>query len=238
MSKPLPVWAVIPASGIGHRMQSELPKQYLPLINKTIVEHTLDRLLSHPEVAGAVVVLSATDQYWANLNYQSQSKKPLIFAEGGELRHQSVFNGLEKLYADVSQDCYALVHDAVRPLVAIKDLDRVIDAARQHSGGALLGVPVADTIKQLNVDGNINQTISRAGLWRAFTPQIFKADLLREALTFVIENKIEITDDASAVEAIGQSPRLVLGSAENIKITLPEDLILARQIWARQMASN
>jgi 2-C-methyl-D-erythritol 4-phosphate cytidylyltransferase len=238
MSKPLPVWAVIPASGIGHRMQSELPKQYLPLINKTIVEHTLDRLLSHPEVAGAVVVLSATDQYWANLNYQSQSKKPLIFAEGGVLRHQSVFNGLEKLYADVSQDCYALVHDAVRPLVAIKDLDRVIDAARQHSGGALLGVPVADTIKQLNVDGNINQTISRTGLWRAFTPQIFKADLLREALTFVIENKIEITDDASAVEAIGQSPRLVLGSAENIKITLPEDLILARQIWARQMASD
>jgi 2-C-methyl-D-erythritol 4-phosphate cytidylyltransferase len=219
-------------------MQSELPKQYLPLLNKTIVEHTLDRLLSHPEVAGAVVVLSATDQYWANLNYQSQSKKPLIFAEGGVLRHQSVFNGLEKLYADVSQDCYALVHDAVRPLVPIKDLDRVIEAARQHSGGALLGVPVADTIKQLNVDGNIDQTISRAGLWRAFTPQIFKTDLLREALTFVIENKIEITDDASAVEAIGQSPRLVLGSAENIKITLPEDLILARQIWARQMASN
>ncbi|MFT5226127.1 MAG: 2-C-methyl-D-erythritol 4-phosphate cytidylyltransferase [Polaribacter sp.] len=238
MSKLLPVWAIIPASGIGQRMQSELPKQYLPFVDKTIIEHTLDRLLSHPEVVGAVVVLSATDQYWANLNYQPQSRKPLIFAEGGVLRHQSVFNGLEKLCSDVSQDCYALVHDAVRPLVTIKDLNRLIEAARQHSAGALLGVPIADTIKQLNVDGNINQTISRIGLWRAFTPQVFKADLLTEALTFVIENKLEITDDASAIEAIGQSPQLVLGSAENIKITLPEDLILARQIWARQMVAD
>jgi 2-C-methyl-D-erythritol 4-phosphate cytidylyltransferase len=235
MNKRLPVWAIIPAAGIGQRMQSELPKQYLPFVDKTIIEHTLDKLLSHPEVAGAVVVLNPVDTYWANLNYESQSKKQLIFAEGGVLRHQSVFNGLEKLCSNVSQNCYALVHDAVRPLVTIKDLDRLIEAARQHSAGALLGVPIADTIKQLNVDGNINQTISRTRLWRAFTPQVFRTDLLMEALKFVIENKLEITDDASAVEAIGQCPKLVLGSAENIKITLPEDLMLARKIWAHQM---
>ncbi len=238
MNEVLPVWAIIPASGIGQRMQSELPKQYLPLVDKTIIEHTLDRLLSHPEIAGAVVVLSAKDKYWANLNYQTQSKKPLVFAQGGVLRHQSVFNGLEKLFTDISQDCYALVHDAVRPLVTINDLNRLIEVARQHSAGALLGAPIADTIKQLNVDGNINQTMNRTGLWRAFTPQVFKADLLLDALKFVIENKLEITDDASAVEAMGQSPKLVLGSAENIKITLPEDLMLARQIWARQMISG
>ena len=231
----LPVWAIIPASGIGQRMQSELPKQYLPFVDKTIIEHTLDRLLSHPEVAGAVVVLSATDKYWAKLNYQSQSTKPLIFAEGGAQRHQSVFNGLEKLGSDVNQDCYALVHDAVRPLVSINDLNRLLEAARQHSAGALLGAPISDTIKHLNADGSINQTISRTGLWRAFTPQVFKAGLLTDALKFVIEKQLEITDDASAVEAIGQFPQLVLGSAENIKITLPEDLMLARQIWARQM---
>jgi 2-C-methyl-D-erythritol 4-phosphate cytidylyltransferase len=235
MSKLLPVWAIIPASGIGQRMQSELPKQYLPFVDKTIIEHTLDRLLSHLEVAGAVIVLSVTDEYWTNLNYQPQSGKPLLFAEGGAQRHQSVFNGLEKLCSEVGQDCYALVHDAVRPLVTINDLNRLIATARQHSAGALLGAPIADTIKQLNVDGSINQTISRTGLWRAFTPQVFKADLLTDALKFVIENQLEITDDASAVEALGQSPQLVPGSAENIKITLPEDLMLARQIWAGQM---
>lgn len=238
MSQPLPVWAIIPASGIGQRMQSELPKQYLPFVDKTIIEHTLDRLLSHPEIVGAVVVLNAEDKYWTNLNYQPQSRKPLMFAKGGVLRHQSVFNGLEKLSSEVSPDCYALVHDAVRPLVTIKDLNRVIAAVRQHSAGALLAAPIADTIKQSNVDGSINRTISRTGLWRAFTPQVFKVGLLTDALKFVIENQLEITDDASAVEAIGQFPQLVLGSAENIKITLPEDLMLAMQIWAGQMTAE
>jgi 2-C-methyl-D-erythritol 4-phosphate cytidylyltransferase len=238
MNNTLPVWAIIPASGTGQRMQSALPKQYLPLVDKTIIEHTLDRLLSHPQIAGAVVVLSTTDKYWTNLNYQTHSTKPLIIAQGGAFRHQSVFNGLEKLCADINQNCYALVHDAVRPLVTINDLNRLIEVARQHSAGALLGAPIFDTIKRLNVDGNINQTMSRTGLWRAFTPQVFKADLLMDALKFVIENKLEITDDASAIEAIGQSPKLVLGSAENIKITLPEDLMLARLIWARQVGSG
>jgi 2-C-methyl-D-erythritol 4-phosphate cytidylyltransferase len=234
----LPIWAIIPASGIGQRMQSELPKQYLPFADKTIIEHTLDRLLSHPQITGAILVLSAEDKYWANLHYQSQPKKPLILAKGGLMRHHSVFNGLEKLSLEVNQDCYALVHDAVRPLVSINDLNRLIEVVRQHSGGALLGAPISDTIKQLNIDGNVNQTISRLGLWRAFTPQIFKADLLTDALKFVMENKLEITDDASAIEAIGQNPKVVLGSTQNIKITLPEDLILATQIWKNQMASS
>jgi len=231
-----PIWAIIPASGIGQRMQSELPKQYLRLVGKTIIEHTLDRLLSHPEIAGAVVVLNPNDPYWESLNYQAQSKKRLILAEGGVLRHQSVFNGLEKLRSFVRQDCYAMVHDAVRPLVTIKDLSRLINAARQHSDGALLGAPIADTIKQLNVDGSINQTINRSGLWRAFTPQVFNASLLMDALKFVAKNKLEVTDDASAIEVLGRTPKIVLGSAENIKITLPEDLILARQIWKNQTA--
>jgi 2-C-methyl-D-erythritol 4-phosphate cytidylyltransferase len=151
------------------------------------------------------------------------------------MRHHSVFNGLEKLCLDVNRDCYALVHDAVRPLVSIHDLNRLIEAARLHSGGALLGAPITDTLKQLNIDGSVNQTISRIGLWRAFTPQVFKADLLMEAMIFVMENKLEVTDEASAIEAIGKTPTVVLGSSENIKITLPEDLILARQIWKHQM---
>lgn len=236
MPKLSPVWAIIPASGIGQRMQAELPKQYLPFIDKTIIEHTLDRLLSHQAIAGAVVVLSAEDSYWENLNYQSN--KPLKFAIGGAQRQQSVFNGLEKLCADIGDSCYALVHDAVRPLVTIEDLDRLIEAARLHSAGALLAAPIADTIKQQDDLGNIRQTIPRAGLWRAFTPQVFQAKQLLEALTFVSSNNLEITDDASAMEAIGQKPKLVQGSVENIKITLPEDLMLARQVWQRQLKSE
>lgn len=232
MSKSLPVWAIIPASGIGQRMQAELPKQYLKLTEKTIIENTLDRLLSHDSIAGAVVVLSADDRHWANLNYKPS--KPLIFTTGGAQRQHSVYNGLEALGSHIQQDCYALVHDAVRPFVSHENISTLIDVAKQYDEGALLAIPVADTLKQQDEKGNVDQTISRFGLWRAFTPQIFKSSLLKRALEFVIENEIEVTDDASAIEALGLSPRLVNSSAENIKITNPEDLLLANHIMLRQ----
>ena len=225
----LQAWAIIPASGIGQRMQAELPKQYLKLSDKTIIEHSLDSLLSHGSITGAVVILSSDDRHWAKLNYQSS--KPVIFAEGGKQRHHSVYNGLEKLSAHLEQDCFVLVHDAVRPLVSHHDISRLIEAMNQHKDGALLAAPVADTLKQENDEGNVDQTISRNRLWRAFTPQIFRASFLLKALQYVRENRYDITDDASAIEAIGLKPKLVLGSVENIKITLPEDLMLARQIW-------
>lgn len=230
----LPVWAVIPASGIGQRMQAELPKQYLKLTDKTIIEHTLDKLLSHNLIIGAVVILSADDKYWDRLNYKPS--KPLFLARGGEQRQHSVNNGLEILNSNIQQDCYALVHDAVRPLVSHSDISRLIETAQQHDDGALLAAPVADTLKRQDDEGNIDQTISRAGLWRAFTPQIFRANLLSKALRYVQENRLEITDDASAIEAMGLKPKLVLGSSENFKITLPEDLTLARQIWTSRQS--
>lgn len=226
------VWAIIPASGIGLRMETELPKQYLKLSNKAIIEHTLDRLLSHESIAGAVVILSADDRHWVNLDYQSS--KPIMLATGGKQRQHSVYNGLEKLCCYLQQDCHVLVHDAVRPLVSHRDISHLIETMQQHSDGALLAAPVADTLKQQNDEGNVDQTISRTGLWQAFTPQIFRASLLSKALRFVRKNQCDISDDASAIEAIGLKPKLVLGSVENIKITLPEDLMLARQIWTRQ----
>ena len=231
MSK-LPAWAIIPASGVGQRMQAELPKQYLKFIDKTIIEHTLDRILSHDSIAGAVVVLNPDDKHWVNLNYKSS--KPLIIATGGRQRQHSVYNGLQALHSHIHEDCYALVHDAVRPLVSHRDISALIDTAQQHSDGALLAVPVVDTLKHQDDAGNIDQTVSRSGLWRAFTPQVFRASLLSKALEYVRENSCDITDDASAIETIGLKPKLVLGSVENIKITLPEDLMLARQIWMSQ----
>ncbi len=235
-SKTGPVWAIVPASGVGHRMQGQKPKQYLPLDGKTIIEHTLDRLLSFDGIDGVVLVLRPDDRDWQTINYQS--KKPLITTSGGELRQHSVFNGLVKLLEQKFDDPYAMVHDAVRPLVCHADLQKLIEAAIDHSAGALLALPITDTLKHQDQDSNIDRTVPRAGLWRAFTPQLFKAKLLHRALEQVIENDREVTDDASAIESLGLRPRLVECNAENIKITWPEDLSLATQILRRQREEN
>ncbi|MCZ6796580.1 MAG: 2-C-methyl-D-erythritol 4-phosphate cytidylyltransferase [Gammaproteobacteria bacterium] len=235
-SKTGPVWAIVPASGVGHRMQGQKPKQYLPLDGKTIIEHTLDRLLSFDGIDGVVLVLRPDDRDWQTINYQSE--KPLITTSGGELRQHSVFNGLVKLLEQKFDDPYAMVHDAVRPLVCHADLRKLIEAAIDHSAGALLALPITDTLKHQDQDSNIDRTVSRAGLWRAFTPQLFKAKLLHRALEQMIENDREVTDDASAIESLGLRPRLVECNAENIKITWPEDLSLATQILRRQREEN
>ncbi|MCZ6579371.1 MAG: 2-C-methyl-D-erythritol 4-phosphate cytidylyltransferase [Gammaproteobacteria bacterium] len=235
-SKTGPVWAIVPASGVGHRMQGQKPKQYLPLDGKTIIEHTLDRLLSFDGIDGVVLVLRPDDRDWQTINYQSE--KPLITTSGGELRQHSVFNGLLKLLEQKFDDPYAMVHDAVRPLVCHADLRKLIEAAIDHSAGALLALPITDTLKHQDQDSNIDRTVPRAGLWRAFTPQLFKAKLLHRALEQVIENDREVTDDASAIESLGLRPRLVECNAENIKITWPEDLSLATQILRRQREEN
>lgn len=235
-SKTGPVWAIVPASGVGHRMQGQKPKQYLPLDGKTIIEHTLDRLLSFDGIDGVVLVLRPDDRDWQTINYQS--KKPLITTSGGELRQHSVFNGLVKLLEQKFDDPYAMVHDAVRPLVCHADLRKLIEAAIDHSAGALLALPITDTLKHQDQDSNIDRTVPRAGLWRAFTPQLFKAKLLHRALEQVIKNDREVTDDASAIESLGLRPRLVECNAENIKITWPEDLSLATQILRRQREEN
>jgi 2-C-methyl-D-erythritol 4-phosphate cytidylyltransferase len=131
-------------------------------------------------------------------------------------------------------DPYALVHDAVRPLVTHRDLACLVKAATNHEAGALLALPITDTIKQQDEQGNSIKSVAREGLWRAFTPQLFRANLLHRALDYVLQNELEITDDAAAIEALGMKPKLVPCSAENIKLTHPEDLSLAEQILSRQ----
>ena len=232
MSNSVPVWAVIPAAGSGSRMLSDTPKQYLSFQQKTVIEHSLDRLLSHPEIDGAVVVLQEDDPFWEQLAYTPS--KPLFTSAGGRERHLSVYSGLTTLQYRFGNDAIALVHDAVRPLVSHQDLTRVIHAARRHPAGALLAAPVADTLKLENYNMEVANTLSRERLWRALTPQVFHLQPLLNALKQVIEQDLAVTDDAQALELAGYAPKLVEGNADNIKITTPADLQLAEMIWLNQ----
>jgi len=232
LASKLPVWAVLPAAGMGLRMQADIPKQYLCFQGKTIIEHCLDRLLAHGEIAGAVIVLQDEDEHWQQLGYQSG--KPVFTAAGGAQRQDSVYSGLTTLQYRCGDNVIALVHDAVRPLVDHRDLDAVIAAARQNPAGAILATPVADTLKLQNERMEIATTHPREGLWRALTPQVFHLQPLLNALKQVIDGEQPITDDAQAVELLGYTPALVAGSAQNLKITSPGDLSLAEKIWLDQ----
>ena len=232
MSSELPVWAVIPAAGSGSRMQQDKPKQYFEFQGKTIIEHCLDRLLSHPAIDGAVIVLQQDDRIWEGLDYHSN--KTIFIADGGSERQHSVYSGLTTLQYRCGNDAIALVHDAVRPLVNHEDLGKVIAAAGAHTAGAILAAPVTDTLKLQNDDMEIARTMPREGLWRALTPQVFHLQVLLNALRRVIDDGTAITDDAQAVELSGYNPALVVGSTENFKITTPGDLALAEKIWLNQ----
>ena len=232
MSGNVPVWAVIPAAGSGSRMRSQIPKQYLCFQGKTLLEHCLERLLSHPEIDGAVLVLRDDDRRWDKLEYIPA--KPLFTTHGGAERLNSVYSGLTTLQFRCGNDAIALVHDAVRPLVRHADLDRLIDAARDNQAGAILACPVTDTLKRQNETMEIEDTLPRKGLWRAQTPQAFHLAPLLNALKRAIDDAVNVTDDAEALEMIGYHPRLVEGSTDNIKITSPGDLQLAEMIWLNQ----
>jgi 2-C-methyl-D-erythritol 4-phosphate cytidylyltransferase len=222
-------WLVIPATGTGQRMGGDRPKQYLPLAGKTVIEITLQSLLNHPLIDGAVIVLNARDIYWSELNFQHS--KPIYITEGGKERCHSVYNGLQHLSEFSAPDSTnVLIHDAVRPFVTAKDVDQLIAALDNNDDGVLLGAPVADTLKRVESDQKIAQTVDRERLWRAFTPQCFRLDLIMSALDSAISKSESMTDDASAMELAGYHPRFLKSSNYNLKITYPEDLILAAHL--------
>ena len=232
MSDNRPVWAIVPASGIGRRMSSDRPKQYLSFCHKTVIEHTLDRLLSCDEVHGAIVVLRQGDEFWKQLEYHTN--KPLFIAEGGAERQDSVINGLDRLHEIEKESCYAMVHDAVRPLVKQQDILSLIKVVNENNTGALLASPVSDTLKRADEKDCITETVDRIDLWRACTPQLFESKLLLTALHKAKDENKQLTDEAAAMEKIGYQPQLVKCSPDNIKITQIGDLKLAEQIWLSQ----
>jgi len=224
-------WAVIPAAGVGKRMQLNCPKQYLHIQGKTILQWTLEIFLKHPRIAGLVVVLGSQDEYWPEVERQLQPQRHKKFwlAKGGAERQDSVLSGLQVLKAKVMPDAadWVMVHDAARPCLAAEDIDRLIAAASDHPDGVLLGLPVNDTVKRCDAFGKIQQTIDRNGLWRALTPQSFPLFTLLQALQD-LQHK-QITDEASAMEQCGFHPLMITGSPNNIKVTVPADVQQAEQ---------
>lgn len=212
-------------------MQADRPKQYLPLLGKTVIEHTLDCFLTHPAVTGIVVAVSKGDPFWVQLMATTLGQYPQLHtAPGGRERSDSVLNALNYL-ADtlgVAPETGVLVHDAARPCLSRTDLDKLLAIGSHEVAGALLATPVRDTMKRAQTGAaRISHTEDRNGLWHALTPQMASVGLLRSALADAWEKGVVVTDEASALEHAGLHPVLVEGDARNLKITRPADLALA-----------
>ncbi len=222
------IHAVMPAAGIGRRMGSTLPKQYLPLAGSTVIEHSLRALLAVPAVQRVVVAIAQDDPHWPRLAVAADPR--VVAVTGGAERADSVLNGLQVLQA--ADDDWVLVHDAVRPCVSPLLVARMIDSLRDDAVGGLLALPLADTLKQESA-GRVAATVDRQGLWRAQTPQLFRYGLLRQALQRARADGVVVTDESAALERLGHAPRLFTGLDSNLKITRPEDLPLAAYWLAR-----
>lgn len=222
-------WIIIPAAGVGARMAADRPKQYLPLVKRTVIEQTISRFASQAWVSGIWVGLSDEDAYWDTLEFSSVSK-PHTYRGGAE-RADTVLAGLEALSGVASSDDWVWVHDAARPCLSQDDIDALLTAL-PDSSGAILAAPIYDTIKRGDEAQKIVTTVDRSKLWRALTPQVFRYADLKQALVSGLEKGDQITDEASAMELVGRQPLLVEGSSTNIKITRPGDLELAAQYSA------
>jgi 2-C-methyl-D-erythritol 4-phosphate cytidylyltransferase len=229
-------WTIIPAAGVGARMGAAIPKQYLPLKGKTVIEHTVDRFACNPHISGIVVAVSPKDCWWQDLKIACD--KPLMLADGGKERCHTVLNAIEMISADASPRDWVLVHDAARPCVRMEDINTLIDTVTSLDAGGILAVPVRDTMKREGNGNSIAETVERAGLWHALTPQMFRLGELREALRKAIADDFLVTDEASAMEHLGMAPKLIEGHADNIKITRPEDLSLAEYYLSQQEGNS
>jgi 2-C-methyl-D-erythritol 4-phosphate cytidylyltransferase len=224
---PVEYWLVVPAAGSGRRMGSGIPKQYLTVAGATVLEHALAPFLADARCRGAIVALAADDERWPRLPVARDPRVRAVV--GGAERRDSVAAGLAGIAAAGGRDGdWVLVHDAARPCLANADLERLLAVLPDAPDGALLAVPVADTLKRADADGRVEQTVDRTGLWRALTPQAAQVGALRDALA----RAPSATDEASALEAIGLRPRLIAGSATNVKVTEPADLEFVRLVLA------
>ncbi|MFW5442746.1 MAG: 2-C-methyl-D-erythritol 4-phosphate cytidylyltransferase [Methylococcaceae bacterium] len=231
MTKSLKYWAVVPAAGVGKRMQADRPKQYLPLAGKTVIEQTLARLLQADVFSAIAVAISKEDPYWPTLDCSSHNK--VMTAAGGKERADSVLSALKALREHASDNDWVLVHDAARPCLTKSDIHLLIDTLKDDDVGGILALSSHDTLK--NVEGlNITDTIDRSLIWRALTPQMFRYGMLKQALEEA-EGNPAITDEASALEIQGLQPKIVEGRPDNIKITRPEDLDLAQFYMEHQV---
>jgi 2-C-methyl-D-erythritol 4-phosphate cytidylyltransferase len=218
-------FALIPAAGVGARMGASSPKQYMRLAGKPMLTHVLETFARASVIDHAFVVVSNSDGYIDEIVACADhlAGRVTVLRHGGETRHQSVLNGLAAIREQLADDDWVLVHDAARPGLTVELINRLINELGGDKVGGLLALPVVDTIKRSTADQRIEGTVSREGLWAAQTPQMFRYALLKQAL----QGAAQVTDEASAVEAMGLQPRLVEGSQRNFKVTLPDDIALA-----------
>lgn len=214
--------AVVPAAGIGSRMQAECPKQYLSIGGKTLLEHALNSLLAHPAISRIIVAVSRDDPFFSALPMASDPRITVV--NGGKARADSVLAGLQA----APSSRWVLVHDAARPCLHLDDLTRLLAITATSRVGGILAAPVRDTMKRAEAGKQaIAHTVDREALWHALTPQLFPLELLRTCLERALREGATITDEASALEYCGYHPELVIGRSDNIKVTRPEDLALA-----------
>lgn len=223
-------FALVPAAGGGARMGGECPKQYLMLAGQPLIRHALNTLAAVPEIERVFVVLSPDDVRWGDFDWSELTPRLTVLRCGGATRAESVTQGLRAMREYLAAEDWVLVHDAARACLARTHVEKLIAEVGDDPVGGLLAVPVADTLKRAKdrvADGvRIAATVPREGLWQAQTPQMFRYGLLSEALEFAPC----VTDEASAVEALGLHPRLVAADATNLKVTYPLDLKLAEWI--------
>lgn len=216
---------IVPASGIGMRMKTNVPKQYLKLDNGlSVIEQTLKTLLDIEQISGCIVAISPHDDDFSGSKF-AHHPKLLTTVIGGKQRFHSVINAIAALKPFAQNNDWVLVHDAVRPCVKVLEVVNLITQLKDHPVGGLLATRVVDTIKRAN-NNLVETTIERKNLWQAQTPQMYRFGVLSKALDKALANNLDVTDEASAVECLGLQSLLVNGSKNNIKITTQQDLAL------------
>lgn len=224
--------AIVLAGGVGSRMKADRPKQLLDLMGKPVMMHSLELFLGMPSITKVVLVLDAQYRPLVAAHKAAHGER-LAFADPGKERQDSVANGLALIGDDVPLIC---VHDSARPLVSVANVLQVIADAAEH-GAAVLAVPCKATIKE-SPDGQfVGRTLQRARLWEIQTPQVVRTGLLRAGFAKAAAESLEVTDDASLVEALGEPVKLTLGEYTNFKLTTPEDMVIARDLLERGLVA-
>lgn len=217
---------VVPASGIGQRMNSTIPKQYIILENGlTILDQCLNTILSNELISGFIVALDKKDSHFKSSDF-AKDPKLISIATGGKERFNSVLNALNALDQNAKPNDWVLVHDAVRPCIRKEDINKLIEEVADDKVGGILANRIVDTVKQKN-NGGLVSTIDRQKLYIAQTPQMFRYAILKDSIEKAIKSNMHITDESEALESLNYSIRIVEGSSSNIKITTQEDIHLA-----------
>ena len=220
------VFAMVLAAGQGTRIGDAVPKQYLPVAGKPMMFHSIEALAAVSRIERLFVVLAPLDRHWGQHDWSALPEKVEAAFCGGAHRAESVLNTLKHIESRVGADDWVLVHDAARPCIMTELVEQFLDEIGEDPIGGLLAMPLADTLKRADEDQRVTQTVSRAGLWRAQTPQLFRYSVLRKG----IEKTPLATDESEAVESLGHSPRLAEGENSNIKVTFAEDIVIAELI--------